>query len=213
MHENEQSEFWSKDFGNEYSERNNLDQEGLDKLYIDYFGISRTELNREFISNFDKSMKILEVGCNTGMQLLNLKTLGFGNLSGIDLSKAGLKTAKKNLPEANLIEASALDIPFKDGYFDLVFTSGVLIHIHPENVGKAVDEIYKLSKKYIWGYEYFSEKCEEIEYRGHKNRLWKNNFMKIFLERHPDLKIIREKKLKYKSSGNVDHMFLLKKGD
>lgn len=213
MSENEQSEFWSKDFGNEYSERNNLNQEGLDKLYLDYFGITRTGLNNKFLSDLNKDMRILEVGCNTGMQLINLKELGFKNLFGIDLSKAGLKTAKENLPEASLIEASALDIPFKDEYFDLAFTSGVLIHIHPDNVSKAIDEIYRLSNKYIWGYEYFSEKCEEIEYRGHKNRLWKNDFMKIFLERHPDLKVVREKKLKYKESENVDHMFLLKKGD
>lgn len=212
MQDTSQSKFWSNEFGDEYTERNNFDQNQLDNLYLDYFGISRTELNKEFLSHLPKDTKILEVGCNTGMQLLNLKNnLNFTHLHGIDVSKTGLKVAKQNLPDASLIEASALDLPFKDNYFDLVFTSGVLIHIAPENLYKVIDEIYRTSKKYIWACEYFSEKQQEIEYRGNKNVLWKNDFLAIFLQRHPDLKVIKEKKLNYKNSDNVDHMFLLEK--
>ncbi len=53
--------------------------------------------------------------------------------------------------------------------------------------------------------------CQEIEYRGHKNRLWKNNFLKLFLERHPDLKITKQKIIKYLENENIDEMFLLEK--
>ena len=212
MEKNLQHEKWSSEFGEEYTKRNDLSHEELDELYIKNFGISRTELNKEFLADLSKEIKILEVGCNTGMQLYNLnKNFGFENLFGFDVSRTGLKIAKNNLPEANFFEASALDIPFKDDYFGLVFTSGVLIHIHPENLPKVIDEIYRTSRKYIWCYEYFSEECKEIEYRGNKNLLWKNDFMKLFLERHPDLKVLKERKIKYKDSDNMDQMFLLEK--
>lgn len=211
MKKDKQAEIWSSEFGNSYTERNDLTQEELDNLYINNFGISRTELNKEFLSGLNKSIKVLDVGCNTGMQLLNLKNLGFGNLTGIDISKSGLKIAKRNLPEANFLEVSALNIPFKNGEFGLVFTSGVLIHIHPDNLPRVIDEIYRVNNKYIWCYEYFSENCEDIGYRGNKNMLWKNNFEKLFLDKYPDLKVVKEKKLKYKVSDNIDVMFLLEK--
>ena len=213
MEPNIQEKKWQSQFGNDYVGRNDFDAEGLDNLYMKHFDIKRTDLNKEFLSGINKDIKILEVGCSTGMQLMALKKMGFKNFVGFDISKSGLKRAKENLPEATFMEASALDIPFKDNYFDLVFTAGVLIHQHPEKaLGKVIDEIYRTTKKYIWVYEYFSEKCQEIKrYEGHNEVLWKNNFLRLFLERHPDLKVLKEKKLKYKDSDNVDHMFLLEK--
>ena len=107
------------------------------------------------------------------------------------------------------MEGSAFDIPFKDNYFDLVFTSGVLIHIAPKNLTKAIKEIIRVSNKYIFGFEYFSEKCEEIEYRGNKNKLWKNNFPKLFLDTKSNLKLIKIKKLVYldnKDKTNVAYL-------
>ena len=132
------------------------------------------------------------------------------NLWGIEINKKALQIAREN-KSLNLIEGSALEIPFKDNFFDLIFTSGVLIHISPKDLPKVIDEIYRTTKKYIWCFEYFSEECEEIIYRDHKNRLWKNNFLKLFLEKYPDLKIVKQRKLKYLENENIDMMFLLEK--
>jgi ubiquinone/menaquinone biosynthesis C-methylase UbiE len=110
------------------------------------------------------------------------------------------------------MEANAFDIPFKGNFFDLVFTSGVLIHIAPKNLKKAMKEISRVTHKYIFGVEYFSEKCEEIEYRGNKNKLWRNNFPKLFIKYNPNLKLIKSEKLKYLDrSGNVNTVYLLEK--
>jgi len=58
---------------------------------------------------------------------------------------------QKLLPKRiNIIHGVADDIPFKDGYFDMVFTSGVLIHISPGNINRVLDEIYRCSREYIW---------------------------------------------------------------
>jgi len=207
MKNTEQITFWKGEFGDEYTLRNSGD---FDKLYKKQFGITRTELNNEFLSDFNKDIFILEIGCNKGIQLNILEKMGFNNLWGIEINKKALQIAREN-KSLNLVEGSALEIPFKEEFFNIVFTSGVLIHISPKDLPKVIDEMYRTTRKYIWCFEYFAEECQEIVYRGNKNRLWKNNFLKLFLERHPDLKIVKQKKLKYIGNENVDMMFLLEK--
>lgn len=207
----EQSKTWEGTFGKDYTERNPQNIEELDKLYSDNFGITRTALNQEFLASLPRDITILEVGSNIGAQLTGLQKMGFQNLTGMDVLRFAVEKAKKNISDIDFIKASALDIPFKDNSFDFVFTSGVLIHIHPNDINKVIEEIYRVSKSYIWGFEYFSEDTQEIEYRGNKNLLWKSNFMKLFLDKFPDLKIIKEKKVNYLKDKNTDHMFLLKK--
>ena len=68
----EQIKEWAGKFGKEYTDRNLMSLDELDQLYIDKFGISRTELNKEFLDDL-KIGRILEVGCNVGNQLLLLK--------------------------------------------------------------------------------------------------------------------------------------------
>jgi pseudaminic acid biosynthesis-associated methylase len=202
-----QEEFWIGEFGDEYTKRNAGD---WDEFYKKQWGVARTQLNEEFLSFLDKDVSILEVGCNRANQLQILQQQGFTNLWGIEINKRALQLAKLNTG-FNLVEGSGFDIPFKDKFFDIVFTSGVLIHISPDDLPKIIDEMYRVSRRYIWGFEYFSEKCEGIEYRGHKNCLWKNNFVKIFQEQHPNLRIVKEKKVKYLENDNVDSMYLLER--
>ncbi|HID72310.1 TPA: methyltransferase domain-containing protein [Candidatus Micrarchaeota archaeon] len=202
---------WSDEFGKDYTDRNYMSVSDYEELCKKRFGISRSEMNTEFLSSLDKKLRVLEVGCNIGNQLRLLQRQGFNDLWGIEISEYALELARKETRGMNLVHGSALDLPFKDGYFDLVFTSGVLIHINPEDAKKAVDEIYRVSKKYIWGFEYFSEQLQELDYRGNKGLLWKNNFAKLYMDRHPDLTLVNEKRMKYSDSDNVDSMFLLEK--
>ncbi|MAG02898.1 methyltransferase type 11, partial [Candidatus Pacearchaeota archaeon] len=195
------------DFGDEYTSRNNFE---LDDFYKKQWGITRTKLNQEFLGDVDKEAPLLEVGCNRGMQLEALEKSGFNNLCGIEINIKALKIARNN-KSLNLVEGSGFNIPFKDNFFNLVFTSGVLIHISPKDLPRIIDEIYRTTKKYIWCFEYFSEIETEIEYRGENNKLWKNNFLKLFLDRYPNLKVIKQKEIKYVDNDNVDMMFLLEK--
>ncbi|MBU4487944.1 MAG: methyltransferase domain-containing protein, partial [Candidatus Omnitrophica bacterium] len=113
--------------------------------------------------------------------------------------------------DINIIHGSAFNIPFKDDYFDLVFTSGVLIHIAPTDIKLVMEEIYRCAKRYIWGFEYYSDAHTPITYRGHANLLWKADFSKIYLSLSDDLRLVKEKHLKYADSNNVDTMFLVEK--
>ena len=146
MKETKQLKAWRGKFGEDYTDRNSLKLKDVDGHYLKNYGITRTELNKEFLNNLNRSIKILEVGANIGNQLLFLQKLGFSNLYGIEINKKTVEFSKKNTKGINIIEGSALDVPFKDNYFDLVFTSGVLIHISPQDIKTAMKEIYRCTK-------------------------------------------------------------------
>jgi len=207
MGDTEQERFWKSEFGDEYTLRNAGD---WDAFYLKQWGVTRTHLNTQFLSGIDKDARILEVGCNRAYQLQLLQNQGFQNLWGLEINKSALQIARENRT-FNIVEASAFDIPFRDGYFDLVFTSGLLIHIAPEHLPVIIDEIYRVTRRYIWGFEYFSKDCTEINYRGHENKLWKNDFAKLWQERYPDLKLVRAEKIPYLANDNIDVMFLFEK--
>ena len=202
---------WIEKFGKEYTDRNNLSLEELEKLYKENYGFTRTELNTLFLDKIDRSKKILEIGSNIGVQLLCLQKMGFKNLYGIEPQEYAVQLSKDRTKNINIIKGDAFDIPFKDEFFDIVFTSGVLIHIHKQNIKKAIREIYRCSNKYILGFEYYADKYTEILYRGQKNLLWKANFPKIYMDTFPDLKIVEIKFFKYLKNNNTDVMFLLRK--
>lgn len=207
-----QEDNWSGQHGNEYNERNPQTIEEMDELYVrEYGNVTRTDLNKEFLDALPRDIKILEVGANVGAQLNALQKMSFKNLFGIDINRQAIEASKANLKGIDIILASLLNIPFKDNYFDLVFTSGVLIHISPDDVKKAIQEIVRCSKKYVWGFEYFAEDYTEVPYRGKNDLLWKTNFSKLYLDTCPELKLLKEKKIKYQNSENVDSMFLLEK--
>lgn len=205
-----QMEFWNGQFGADYTDRNTFSVEDLDNIYSQQYGTSRTDMNRFFLDGL-RIERILEVGCNVGNQLRILQHMGYESLYGIELQNYAVERAKSLCQNINIIQGSAFDIPFKDEYFDLVYTSGVLIHVSPEDIEKALQGIYRASRRYIWGFEYFSEEYEEKEYRGNHNVLWKTNFMKMYLDLFPNLKVVREAKYKYTNNDQVDQMFLLEK--
>jgi len=212
INNNTQLNIWESSFGKEYTDRNNLSLNKLEKLYKDNFGITRTVLNSLFLNELDYSNKILEVGSNFGIQLLCLQKMGFKNLYGIEPQDYAVDLSKKKTKNINIIKGNVFNIPFKYGYFDMVFTSGVLIHINPKDIESAIREIYRCSNKYIWGLEYYADKYTEIIYRGRESLLWKADFPKIYMDTFPDLKVLKIKFLKYLENDNTDVMFLLKKG-
>jgi len=213
MNGNFQIKTWESDFGKEYTERNIYSPEALDQFYTNLYGIKRSELNNRFLGDLNLLDKpILEVGCNVGNQLSLLQKQGYRNLYGVELQAFAVETAKSQTRGINIIQGLGDNLPFRDNYFDLVFTSGVLIHISPDNIRPVLEEIYRCSGRYIWGLEYYAEKYTEINYRGQDNLLWKTDFAKLYLDSFPDLILVRQEKYKYLDNvDNVDSMFLLEK--
>lgn len=206
-----QEKFWQSDFGDDYNERNAASPKKLDKLYQERFGLTRSAMNQKFLAKL-KIKNVLEIGCNIGNQLLLLQNQNYSDLTGIEINQAAVIIAKKRLPKVKIIEGSAFALPFADRQFDLVFTSGVLIHIHPRDLSKIMTEIFRVTKKYIWGFEYYAPKLTTIEYRGHRDRLWKDNFAALYQKLFPELRLVKEKRYPYRENSKLtDSMFLLAK--
>lgn len=213
MELNKQEQFWSGDFGKEYTDRNSRNQADWDNFYLDNWGITKPELNEKFLGFLPKDSKILEVGCNTGMQLVGLQRGGFKEIYGIELQPYAVQKAKEFTENINIIQGSGFDIPFKDNYFDVVCTNGVLIHISPDNLLKIMAEMVRCSKKYIWGWEYYAAETTTINYRGNNDYLWKADYAQIFIDNF-GLKLVKKEVYPYVNqaeSGNADCMYLLEK--
>ena len=53
-------------------------------------------------------------------------------------------------------------------------------------------------------------KC--ILFAGRDDLLWKGDFAKMFLRRFPDLRLVKERTVKYLKNENLDQMYLLEAG-
>ncbi len=209
--ETEQQKVWKGKFGQDYTIRNTISMAEMEAYYLKNFGVSRVEMNKKFLGQMSADIRILEVGANTGNQLLCLQQMGFKNLFGIELQPFAVKKAKKRLKNITISTGSVFDISFPDKYFDLVFTSGVLIHLDPKDLDKALKEIYRCSKRYIWGYEYFSKKFVNVIYHKKDSLLWKGDYPEIFLDTFADLELVDKKIYPYLHNDNHDVMYLLQK--
>lgn len=74
---------------------------------------------------------ILEIGCSGGPLLQRLRAQGYTDLTGIDVSEAGIAVAQqRGIPNVSCMDGAHLDFP--DASFDLVIASDVLEHIEDE---------------------------------------------------------------------------------
>jgi pseudaminic acid biosynthesis-associated methylase len=202
---------WSGEFGHQYTLRNCLTPEQVDVLWEKNYGTRRTELNCNFLGIIPADARILEVGCNIGNQLLLLQRLGYVNLYGVDIQDYALEMARSRTKNVNLTRASSFALPYEDKYFDMVLTSGVLMHVSPRDLPAAMDEIHRCAKSYIWGSEYYASRVTQINYHGHGDLLWKMDYAREYLARFKDLELVFEQRLPYLKSENVDSMFLLRR--
>ena len=58
-------------------------------------------------------------------------------------------------------------------------------------VGAAIDEIHRVSRRWIVALEYDHPNETEISYRGHAGALWKRDHGALWMTRHPELRLIR----------------------
>jgi pseudaminic acid biosynthesis-associated methylase len=178
MMETSQLALWRSEFGRSYTDRNDREKpERVDSWRRVIEGIS--------------PVRALEVGCNVGWNLEYLRRLGVPELYGIEPQPYAVERARWRGPAFGVLQGTAFDLPFKDGYFDLAFTSGVLIHIAPESIGNALDEIYRVSRRWIVAIEYDAPTEQEIKYRGHEAALWKRDHGVLWQSRYPQLKRVR----------------------
>jgi ubiquinone/menaquinone biosynthesis C-methylase UbiE len=69
--------------------------------------------------------RTLDVACGTGFLTRHLP----GEVVGIDQSAAMIEEARRQAPNATYVNADALELPFRDGEFDRVFTAHFYGHL------------------------------------------------------------------------------------
>lgn len=121
--------------------------------------------------------KILEVGCNIGNDLQGF-TENF-EVNGLDLNEHALDIAKKSFPLFKFKNGTITEIPYEDSSMDFVFTHNVLNYINETEMEKAINELYRVSRKYILNCELFDEYESEIDNSGIAS--WKRNVYKRWL--------------------------------
>lgn len=179
-----QVDFWCGDFGNRYTDRNNLRPELLRARVALW-----SQIMAATVANPPRS--VLEVGANIGVNLRALRSLTDARLFAIEPNDK----ARAILVEDGVVQdtdvkpgiASSIDFP--DAFADLVFTSGVLIHIHPRDLLASMRELYRCSARYIVSIEYFADQPTEVPYRGHGDVLFKQDFGGFWLDNFTDLRV------------------------
>jgi ubiquinone/menaquinone biosynthesis C-methylase UbiE len=73
--------------------------------------------------------KVLEVGCGTGNYVASLQSLTGCSCWGIDPSQKMLDEAQGQSARVTFQRGTATEIPFPDGFFDLVFCVDVIHHV------------------------------------------------------------------------------------
>lgn len=171
---------WSGEFGDDYVERNRAASEGRRPFW-------------EHVLGRIEAASALEIGCNVGGNLRWLAALlGAENVAGVDVNERALEVVRSEVPGVDVRVASARELPFADDSFDLVFTTGVLIHQSPEELPRVMDEIVRASRRYVLCGEYRADELEEVPYRGQRGALYKQDYGALYQERFPQLRLLEE---------------------
>lgn len=180
---NVQTKFWAGKAGDDYATRNGFDWESL------YARMHMWEKILHHMSH-DQPKSILEVGANIGLNLRALEGItGAQRFATEPNESARLQLELSGIAE-KVTSDTADKLSFEDNAAELVFTCGVLIHVHPDRLKASVEQIHRVSSRYILCAEYFSDKPGEIEYRGQKGLLWKRDFGSFYMDTFPDLRLV-----------------------
>jgi pseudaminic acid biosynthesis-associated methylase len=169
---------WAGKFGDDYLERNRA------------AGDTRGPFWNRLLDTISIT-SALEVGCNVGANLRWLADrLGPAHVYGVDINVKTLAALRQTHPGINAVLSPGRELPFRDRWFDLAFTAGVLIHQPESTLPLMMSEIVRCSNRYVLSAEYCAMETTEVPYRGVEGALFKRDYGRIYRELFPGLKMI-----------------------
>jgi len=99
------------------------------------------ELEAGFVEKYGRGLDVLEVGCGTGLVLQRIAKVA-RSAKGIDLSEGMLAKARER--GLDVVQGSALALPFTDNQFDVTCSFKVLAHI--PDIGQALAEMARVTR-------------------------------------------------------------------
>jgi hypothetical protein len=137
------------------------DEAGLTEFYWQSRQAPARRAIAEAVAALDGD-SLLEIGCHAGPNLWAIgRTRAFDRLAGTDLSPTVLAEARSHLAAAGLTGALAVAaadaLPFADKSFDICLTSVTLVCAGPETIDASLDEIVRVTAKWLVLCEPWSE--------------------------------------------------------
>lgn len=172
---NNQEKFWAQEYAADYARKN------------DDFDIAKgVEGWRKMLDRAKNVESVLECGSNVGRNIGFIgEALPAAKRSLIELSPDAYRVVTSRYDIDQSFNGPILESDLPKGAFDLVFTIGVLIHIHPDLLVANMRKMFEYSRKYVLIGEYFNRTPVMIEYHGQQDRLFKSDFGKTFVENFP----------------------------
>lgn len=129
-----------------------------------------------------------EAGCGFGWNVKRVKQeFPDVKIAGLDFSLPQLMNSKIYLPDIHMpsFEGDACNMPFRDDEFDVGFTLGVFMNIHPAKIDEAIDEMIRVSRKYIIHLEWDQENTTSAlrEKRIFKTNIISHNYKRLYESR------------------------------
>jgi SAM-dependent methyltransferase len=115
--------------------------------------------------------RVLDVGCGSGQELVDLETWGASrrNLAGLDLIETRVRAAQERLPGADIRHGDATRLPWDNSSFDIVRQSMVFSSILDPTMRSMVAEemtrVLKPGGVIIW-YDFFVDNPRNPHVRG-----------------------------------------------
>ena len=89
--------------------------------------------------------RVLDVACGTAFLTRHLG----GEVTALDQSPAMVAVARERLPDARVVQADAVPLPFPDGTFDLLFTSHFYGHLLPAERAAFLAEARRVATRIV----------------------------------------------------------------
>jgi len=122
-------------------------------------------------AKLEPGMRVLDIGCGRGEVIYQCSQKGTES-TGLDYANEALEFAKQfrdqsgKVSDYRLVQASAMNLPFSEEYFNRVFMLDIVEHLYPYELQKALSEVYRVLKPdgiliihtmpnlnyYRWGY-------------------------------------------------------------
>lgn len=97
--------------------------------------------------------KIVEIGCGFGRNIKFLIENGVDaeKITGIDISKKMISYASTyiNNKKVTLIVGDIISLPFHQNSFDISLIHGVFMHVPPQQIDKAIENVFSITKQFI----------------------------------------------------------------
>ncbi len=177
-----QTKIWCGEFGDDYSNRNDYSDDKMGQ---------GTEAFRRILGGLEIE-SVLEVGSNIGLNLYFINALFMDNIKlyAVEPNRKAFDrlVSQTCIRLERAWNCDVFRLPLDSSSIDLVFTAGVLIHIAPDDLVRAMDEMIRVARKYVLCIEYFSHTPVEVLYHGHTGLLFKRDFGAFYMDRFPNLK-------------------------